>query len=159
MVKLRGTIALSAAVGLVFSAALLAQKKDDKKLDDKQKKEIQSVVKIVDDVAAGQPAANELALSWLREDFLKAQGNKSFVPFSVALDPSKVAGGTVALYWRVVAKGAVPDTAAKGKSDDKDKDKKTVYAYEEGSFLPGSRDQPTHISRSVTVFPGAYDGF
>ena len=32
MVNLRGTIALSAAVGLVFSAALLAQKKDDKNL-------------------------------------------------------------------------------------------------------------------------------
>ena len=69
MVNLRGTIALSAAVGLVFSAALLAQKKDDKKLDDKQKKEIQSVVKIVDDASAGQPAANDLALTWLHEDF------------------------------------------------------------------------------------------
>jgi len=63
MVNLRGTIALSAAVGLLFSAALLAQKKDDKKLDDKQKKEIQNVVKIVDDLAAGQPATNELALT------------------------------------------------------------------------------------------------
>ena len=44
MVKLRGTIALSAAVGLVFSTALLAQKKDEKKLDDKQKKEIQNEI-------------------------------------------------------------------------------------------------------------------
>src|SRR5207247_5658037 len=99
MVNLRGTIALSAAVGLIFSAALLAQKKDDKKLDDKQKKEIQNVVKIVDDLAAGQPAANELTLTWLREDFLKAQGNKSFVPFSVALETSKVYGVTLAYTW------------------------------------------------------------
>jgi hypothetical protein len=161
MVNLRGTIALSAAVGLVFSAALLAQKKDEKKLDDKQKKEIQSVVKIVDDAAAGQAAANDLAVTWLREDFLKAQGNKSFVPFSVALDPSKVSGGTVALYWRVVAKGAVADTAAaaKGKSDDKDKDKKPTYAYEDVSFVPVSREGPTHISRSFTVPAGAYDVF
>ena len=159
MVNLRGTIALSAAVGLIFSAALLAQKKDDKKLDDKQKKEIQNVVKIVDDLAAGQPATNELTLTWLREDFLKAQGNKSFVPFSVALDPSKVSGGTVALYWRVVAKGAVAEPATKGKNDDKDKDKKPTYAYEDVSFVPVSRDGPTHISRSFTVAAGAYDVF
>ena len=68
-------------------------------------------------------AGPKLTLTWLREDFLKAQGNKSFVPFSVALDPSKVSGGTVALYWRVVAKGAVAEPATKGKNDDKDKDK------------------------------------
>jgi hypothetical protein len=161
MVKFRGTIALSAAVGLVFSAALLAQKKDEKKLDDKQKKEIQNVVKLVDDAAAGQPAANELTLAWVHEDFLKAQGNRGFVPFSVALDPSKVSGGTVALYWRVVAKGGAPDagSGAKGKSDDKDKDKKPTFAYEDVSFVPVTRDGPTHISRSFTVPAGVYDVF
>ena len=159
MVNLRRTIALSAAVGLVFSAALLAQKKDEKKLDDKQKKEIQSVVKIVDDAAAGQPAANDLSLTWLHEDFLKAQGNKGFVPFSVALDPSKVSGGTVALYWRVVAKGGAPEPAAGAKkSDDKDKPK-PVFAYEDVSFVPVKSDGPTHISRSFTVPAGAYDVF
>ena len=42
-------------------------------------------------------------LTWVHEDFLKAQGNKEYVPFTVTIDPSKVAGGTVAFYWRVVA--------------------------------------------------------
>ncbi len=163
MVKLRGTIALSAAVGLIFSAVLFAQKKDEKKLDDKQKKEIQNVVKAVDDVAAGQPATNDLGLTWTHEDFLKAQGNKGFVPFSVALDPSKVSGGTVVLYWRVIAKGGAPaaaDSAAKGKNDDqKDKDKKPAYAYEDVSFVPVTRDAPMRISRSFTVPAGLYDVF
>ena len=162
MVKLRGTIALSAAVGLIFSAALLAQKKDEKKLDDKQKKEIQNVVKAVDDAEAGQPATNDLALTWAREDFLKAQGNKGFVPFSVTLDSSKVSGGTMVLYWRVLSKNGAPpaaDPAAKGKSDDKDKDKKPAYAYEDVSFVPVTKDAPMHISRSFTVAAGAYDVF
>src|SRR5215470_17438448 len=86
------------------SASLLAQK--DKKQDEAQKKEIQSVVKVVDDVAAGQPASNDLSLTWMREDVLKAQGNKEYVPFTVSVDPSKVTGDKVAFYWRVVAKGA-----------------------------------------------------
>ena len=162
MVKLRGTIALSAAVGLIFSTALVAQKKDEKKLDDKQKKEIQNVVKAADDAEAGQPAANDLALTWAHEDFLKALANKGFVPFSVTLDPSKVSGGTVVLYWRVIAKGGAPaavDPAAKGKTDDKDKDKKPAYAYEDISFVPATRDAPMRISRSFTVAAGAYDVF
>ncbi len=87
--------------------------KDDKKADDAQKKEIQSVVKIVDDVVAGQPAPNDLSLTWAHEDLLKAQGNKEYVPFTVTLDPSKVPGGKVSFYWRVVSKtGGRRHTAA-----------------------------------------------
>jgi len=41
-------------------------------------------------------------MTWLREDVLKAQGNKEYVPFTVQIDPSKVSGDTVAFYWRVV---------------------------------------------------------
>jgi hypothetical protein len=35
---------------------LFAQSKDDKKKDEAQKKEIQNIVKIVDDLQRGQPA-------------------------------------------------------------------------------------------------------
>ena len=55
-------------------------KKDDKKQSDEQKKEIQAVVKMADDVAAGQPAPNDLGLTWAGVDFLKAQGNKEYAP-------------------------------------------------------------------------------
>ena len=88
MKQRRGVFALCAAVVLASSIGLVAQNKDDKKRDDAQKKEIQSIVKIVDDAAAGQPAPNDLSISWLREDVLKAQGNKEYVPFTVAIDPS-----------------------------------------------------------------------
>src|SRR5262245_65374202 len=147
-------------VVLAFSAAPFAQ--ENKKQSDAQKKESQTVVKIADGNAATQPAPNDLSLEWVHADMLKAQGNKEYVPFTVAIDPSKVSGN-VAVYWRVVARGgAAPaePAAAPGKKDDKDKDKdkkKSEYAYEDISFVPVSGQGPMRISRSFTVPAGTYD--
>ena len=161
----RGGFLLFVFVVLASSIALFAQNKDDKKKDEAQKKEIQNIVKIVDDMTAGQPAPNDLALTWNREDVLKAQGNKEYVPFTVSVDPSKVTGGTVAFYWRVVSKNApaaAPAADTAGKKDDKktqDK-KKSDYAYEDISFVPATAGQnPLRISRSFTVPAGNYDVF
>jgi len=108
----RGVVALFVSSVLVCSIGLFAQGKDDKKKDDAQKKEIQSVVKVVDDAAAGQPASNDLGIAWVREDVLKAEGNKEYVPFTVSLDPTKITGDRVSFYWRVVAKNpAAPEPA------------------------------------------------
>src|SRR3954453_2197959 len=157
-------LALSAS-----SMVLIAQSKDDKKKDEAQKREIQSIVKSVDDLTAGQPAANDLSLTCLREDVLKAQGNKEYVPFTVSVDPSKVTGDKIAFYWRGGAQNGAPapdpGAAAGGKKDDKKKDdkdkaKKTDYAYEDISFVPVVAGQnPMRISRSFTVPAGAYDIF
>jgi hypothetical protein len=164
MKQRRGVFALCVSGVLVGSIGLLAQGKDEKKRDDAQKKEIQGVVKIVDDAAAGQPAPNDLSLTWVREDVLKAQGSKEYVPFTVSIDPSKIAGDKVAFYWRVVARnGAAPEAAPApaGKKDDKkkdDKNKKADYAYEDITFVPVVAGQnPLRISRSFTVPAGAYD--
>src|SRR6476661_6730598 len=117
MVNRRSITALSTAVALAFSVALVAQKKDDKKQTDAQKKEIQDVVRFVDGVAAGQPAPNDLGLAWVREDFLKATGNKQYIPFTLTYDASKVTGPNVSLYWRVVSKDAA--AAAPAPADSK----------------------------------------
>jgi hypothetical protein len=154
----RGWIAV-AVIGLVWSTTVLAQK--DKKQDEAQKREIQNVVKIVDAVAAGQPAPNDLSISWVREDMLKAQGNKEYVPFTVSIDPGKLSGN-VAFYWRVVAKDgetSAPTPAAKKDEKDKDK-KKSDFAYEDITFVPVTAGQsPMRISRSFTVPAGSYDVF
>ena len=165
----RGWLALCVTVALAASLGLAAQNKDDKKKDEAQKREIAGIVKIVDDFSAGQPAPNDLSIAWVREDVLKAQGNKEYVPFTVSLDPSKVAGGNVALYWRVVSKNAPPPTAPpaaadkkddkKGKDQDKEK-KKPEYAYEDVSFVPvATGPGPMRVSRSFTVPAGPYDVF
>ena len=154
--------ALSTAVALAFSVALVAQKKDDKKQSDAQKKEIQDVVRFVDGVATGQPAPNDLGLSWVHEDFLKATGNKQYIPFTVTFDASKATGPTVSLYWRVVSKDAAATaavTAPAGRSkDDKKDDKKPAaprFAYEDlntitvtaGQTAPGAGEPLVHRGR------------
>ena len=167
MMLRRRAFTLVLTLALAFAASLVAQQQaqqKDKKQEEAQKKEIQGIVSTVDAVAAGQPAPNDLSLSWVREDVLKAQGNKEYVPFTVSIDPSKVPGGTVAFYWRVVSKDmtaeAPPPAAAQKKDDKKDKDKKKPeYAYEDISFIPVSGAGPARISRSFTVSAGSYDVF
>jgi hypothetical protein len=161
MKQRRGVFALFVLAVCASSIGLFAQSKDDKKKDEAQKREIQSIVKSVDELSAGQPGANDLSMTWLREDVLKAQGQKEYVPFTVQIDPAKVAGGTVAFYWRVVSKTAAAPAAEPGKKDDKkDKDKKSDSAYEDISFLPVAAGQSSmKISRSFTVPAGNYDVF
>src|SRR5207245_2835957 len=151
MLQRRRVVALALTGIVSISAGLLAQKKDDKKQDEAQKKEVQNIVKLADDAAAGQTVPNDLSLTWVRQDPLKAQGNKEYVPFIVTIDPSKVSSDTVALYWRVVPKNgtATPTPAAeapdkKDKDKDKDKDKKRVeYPYEDVSFIPVTAGPPS----------------
>src|SRR5262245_30221638 len=165
MMLRRWPIALVLATALACTVSVLAQQpapQKDKKQDEAQKKEIQGIVSTVDAVAGGQPAPNDFSLAWVREDVLKAQGNKEYVPFTVSIDPSKAPGGTVAFYWRVVAQGAAaePAPAAGQKKDDKkDNKKKTDYAYEDISFVQVSGPAPARISRSFTVSAGTYDVF
>jgi len=164
----RQVIGLSIVAALTVSVGLVAQKKDEKKQSDEQKKEVQALVKIVDDAAAGgQTGANDLGLTWVHEDYLKAQGNKQYAPFAVTIDPTKVTGGTVSFYWRVVSKNAAPappPPADDGKKkDDKKDDKKNQakrpeFAYEDVSYVPtAGQTAPMRIQRSFTVPAGAYD--
>src|SRR6185369_3523288 len=122
MVTRRRSLTLVSAAIATFSAALFAQQTPQpKKLTDAEKKEILTVQKVVDDAAAGQAAPNDVGLTWLKEDLLKAQGNKQYLPFSVSIDPSKITGGKVTFYWRVVSKdaAAAPAESKDAKKDDK----------------------------------------
>jgi hypothetical protein len=188
MKQRRGVLALLVIVMFAASSsAIVGQSKDEKKKTEAQNKEIQNIVTMVDNVAAGQPAPNDFDLKWVRVDFLKAQGNKEYAPFTISIDPSKVPGGRVAMYWRVVATGtdaAAAAAPAAGKKDDKKDKKKPDYAYEDISFIPatssGTSSTPanapaaaaalppqsslstttslgSHISRSFTVPAGSYD--
>src|SRR5262245_3906988 len=132
MLSRRRVFAFGSAAILFLSAALSAQtgQPAPRKLSDAEKKEIQTIQKLVDDAVAGQAIANDLSLAWLHEDLLKAQGNKQYIPFSVTLDPSKAPGGKLSFYWRVIAKdppAAAP--AADAKKDDKKKDARPEFAY------------------------------
>ncbi|HKF67967.1 MAG TPA: hypothetical protein VKB36_15585, partial [Vicinamibacterales bacterium] len=161
-IALSVTSTIAAAVVLACSVALVAQKKDDKKQTDAQKKEILDIVKIVD--GGGPSATNDFGLAWAHEDYLKATANKEYIPFTVTFDASKVTSPNVALYWRVVAKDAAAPAATlnlPAKKDDKKDDKKAPakYAYEDVNFVPVNTAQGANarLSRAFTVAAGTYD--
>lgn len=162
MVNRRLAIALGSAALLVSSTLFAQTTPAPRKLSNAEKKEIQTVLKIVDGAIAGAPMPNDLSLTWLKDDLLKAQGNKQYVPFNVSIDPSKVAGGKMSFYWRVVSKNPpAPVAAADGKEAKKDdkKDAKPEYAYEDLNTItvePGQTGA-MRVSRSFTVPAGEYD--
>jgi hypothetical protein len=150
MVTRRGALALVPAglfVCSVFSAALLAQGRgaqappqvDQKKLSDAQKKEVGVIQGVVDGAITGTATPNDLGLAWVHDDVLKATENRQYVPFTVSIDPAKMTGTTLAIYWRVVSKeqasamatmAATP--AAAGKKDDKkNPPTRMTFSYED----------------------------
>src|SRR5689334_12328611 len=121
MLRRRKALVVGAAVLVACSAAVMAQK-NDKKQEEVQAREIQSIDKLVEEAAGGQATPNDLGVTWVHEDYMKAAKN-SFVPFTLTIEPSKLAGpATLTLYWRVVSKTAAaapPPAAANQKKDDK----------------------------------------
>jgi hypothetical protein len=153
--KIRRAAMTGVVVAVALSAALFAQK-PDKKQQDAQKKDTAAVEKLAEQMMAGkaQPT-DELGLAWVHEDFLKAQDNLEYVPFTVSVDPAKVAKPTLTLYWRVVDAAPAADAANNDKKDDKKNDKP---AYEGISFVPkASGAGPMRISRPFAVKAGTYD--
>ena len=156
-----GIVLFVSIVASLASIALVAQKKDDR--SEAQKKEIQAVVKLADDVVAGATAPNDLGLVWAHEDYMKAAGNKAYVPFTVTLDASKATGQTLTLYWRVVPKaGAAGVAPAAIRKDDKNPVAKEApvkrdFPYEDVSTVTLTSKTTQRISRSFIIPAGAYD--
>ena len=147
-----------------------------------QQQEIQNLVRIADAAMSGQQAPAEFPIQF-QNDFLRAQGNRVWVPITLTIDPAKVPSGALTLYLRVVPRGMTappPPTAdpaaapAGGKDKDKDKkdkDKKNDksaaaappapnYPFEDAAVLdvkPSAPGQPLRILRGIGVPSGSYD--
>jgi hypothetical protein len=150
----RRVFAAGLASALVFSVGLHAQA--DKKTEDALKKEAQALSKLADAALAGQVGSNDFNVAWVKEDFLRAPKDKQqFVPFTISLDPTKVTGENLTLYWRVVPtpSGAAP--ADTGKKNDKQQVKPV---WEGVSLLPvAGVKSPLRVSRSFVGLAGSYD--
>jgi hypothetical protein len=142
-----------------------------------QNQEIETVLHAADAAMAAAPAASDLPIQ-LQTDFLKAQANRVWVPLTITLDGSKLAGGAITLYLRVTPRGmtapappaadAASGKDAKKKNDKNSKDPKSPataapsgpsYPYEDVAFteLKPTPGQPLRILRGIGVPPGAYD--
>jgi hypothetical protein len=163
----RGLVILSLLL-LSASASWTSQDKDKKdKQDPAQQAEIRALITSVDDVMAGKPGANTLPLKWEQEHFIKAQANKTYIPFTLAIDPPAFTTTTpVGVYLRVVKKGQAPPTAPPAADKDKKGEKGAAppsqYSFEDIFFLdatPPAAGQPQRIRRAFAVEPGEYEVF
>ncbi|HEX4347241.1 MAG TPA: hypothetical protein VHZ73_06690 [Vicinamibacterales bacterium] len=171
MLTRRGALAIVSAGVLAISATLFAQGKnapqvDQKKLNDAQKKEVAAVQTVADAAMIGQLAPNDLGLAWVHEDTLKATEHRTYMPYVVTIDSSKLTGATVGIYWRVVSKDqaaamtAAAAPPANGKKDDKKQPAaRPMFTDEEftPATIPSGQTGPVKLTRSFTVPAGSYD--
>jgi hypothetical protein len=160
---------LVSALSCVFAPSAIAQgeKKQPAKMEEAQRVEAQTLIASVDDFANGKAPANPLPVKWEQNHFIKAVGDKTYVPFTVAIDPGALASAAVAVYVRVVAKGSPPvaQPPTPDKSDEKNKDKKaseprSPYAFDDLVFMdaqPSTAAGPQRVRRAFDVVPGTYD--
>lgn len=164
--------ALVAAVSfscVTFAVANPVQgdKKQPAKMEEGQRMEAQALIALVDDFANGKPPANPLPVKWEQNHYVRALADKTYVPFTLAIEPGALTGPGVAIYMRVVAKGSPAVAPPPPSSDKKDKknDKKTAeaassYAFEDLFFTdvpPGVAGAPQRLRRAFAVPPGEYD--
>jgi hypothetical protein len=158
MKKMRGIVALCAALTIaVGSSALLAQKADNSKKEVKRTKaeqvDIDTLVTVVDGVAAGKlPVPSDIAVTWDSSHFFRAPDGSTYMPFTVTVDKSKIATPTAALYVRVGNKGAAAAAPAKGKDA-----KAPIHPWEKFDFATVGADGK--LARYLQVKPGDYDLF
>src|SRR5580765_6103514 len=159
MKKMRGIVALCVALTLgLGSSALLAQKDDNKKPEVKRTKaeqiDIDTLVTVVDAVAAGRVAApSDIGVTWEANHFFRAPDGSTYMPFTVTVDKSKLTSPTAALYVRVADKTAAAAPAAKGNA--KDKAAAPAHPWEKIEFASVGADGK--LARYVQVKPGNYD--
>ena len=151
-------------VALFFAAGsfTLAQKaeKDEKKRSKQEQQDIEALVKMVDGVSMGQQQAPaDVTVAWESSHFVKGQDGRTYVPFTINVDRSKLAAPGVAIYVRAVAKEAAAATAgtAGEKKDEKKKGDKVEYPWDNVHFVDVPADGK--ISRAMAVAGGEYDLF
>ena len=110
--------------------------------------------------------ANDLSLTWVREDVLKAQGNKEYVPFTSRSIRRRSTAARVAFYWRVVAEergaaGRAPRRREEGRQEEgrQGQEDRTTPTRTSASCRSTAGQTPMRISRSFTVPAGSYDVF
>jgi hypothetical protein len=151
----RGSIALASLVVFLLSSVLSAQNTPPptKKLTKAEEKERDAIYALLN--TATTP--DDLGLTWVRDDLLKASGNQQYVPFIVSFDASKAPSKNLTVYWRLVAPSAAPPPAASGKKDDK-KAPPQQFAFEGLTPLTvGSEGPNMRVSRSFAALPGTYE--
>ena len=136
-------------------ATLFAQDGQPRPLTKPQQDELRAIYSVVSAVEQGQSAPNDLSMEWTSYDVLmKVLTDGHYTPFTVTIDPSKVTGKELTVYWRVVAKE--PTRAADAPESPGDGPSNGI-AYEDMNTAMVASTAPQMIRRFFTVPAGQYD--
>ena len=162
--QIRRVMVLLVALFFAAGSLPLAQKaeKDEKKRSKQEQQDIEALVKMVDGVSMGQQQAPaDLTVTWDSNHFVKGQDGKTYVPFTVNIDRSKVTSPGLALYVRAQAKQSATATTAgtsgEERKDEKKKGDKVEYPWDNVHFV--ELPESGKISRAMAVPGGEYDVF
>jgi hypothetical protein len=180
-------VAVALAVGLSSAAAAQNrnQSREERKLQEAQRQQVQSLVRVVDhamteQVAEGtalfgvsldkegapvEPQPGQVRVAW-HNDVLKASEGKIYVPFVLALESGPLAANAVAMYIRVAQQGtgvAAPEEQqreGRRRGKEKEAERPSPYAFEDIYFTdlkPASAGRPPSVARAFAVSAGTYD--
>lgn len=106
-------LAVASAFVIALLVSALAVSAQDKKPAAKPDKALQAetaaVVKIVDDVVAGQPAPADFKFTWANHS-MKSRDGKAYVPFMLTFEKGQVLPTGVTYYLRAVSRATAGDT-------------------------------------------------
>ena len=109
--------------------------------------QVKPLFKIVEQVAAGKPAPSDVTLTW-HCYFVGAQAGMVFVPFTLKVERGEFTSFPVAMYIRVVTRGAPAPAPGPG-------DALAQYPFEDAAVF--DRPLEGRINRAFTAPPGDYD--
>jgi hypothetical protein len=113
----RALAGLSALVVVGFVVGLAAQQApakgntQQKKVDKARQAEASALLKLANQVEAGQPAPSDVPLT-ISPAFLKGSGDVAYAPYTVSIDGAKLTTTALAGYLRIVKKGADKEVPA-----------------------------------------------
>jgi hypothetical protein len=154
---------LTAAACLTVAALVCAapaagqDEPQPRELSDWERAELQSLVEVVGAARAGElvPVEDPFDLS---PSFLKGTDGNSYVPFTLAIDPTKIDGSSVVVYLFV--DDPAPAAAADAEEDDDSDNEEQEAVFEDAYFVqldePGA-DGTVHLSRAFSAPGGEYD--
>lgn len=163
---IRRVLTLAVAVATLSGAPVLVaqnnqqpNRRDQERRSQAEQRDIQALVQMVDAVAAGkQPAPADIGLRWENNHFLRGADGSTYVPFTVAVDATKLAAPGAAFYVRVVNKNAAPVPAAEQGNRGRNQPPPAVaYPWDNVNFMDVPADGK--VSRAMALKPGEYEVF
>ncbi|MSO84179.1 MAG: hypothetical protein EXQ53_12945, partial [Acidobacteria bacterium] len=165
-IRLVLTLAI-AVVTLAGAPVLVAQnnqqpnRREQERRSQQEQRDLQALVQLVDAVAAGkQPVPTDVGLQWEGNHFVKSGDGTTMVPFTLAVDVSKLGAPGTALYVRVVNKNATVAPAPAAEQNTRGRNQPppaVVYPWDSVQFVDVPADG--RVSSAMALKAGEYEVF